>query len=71
MMPVWQYYKSSLSLNEFRHLFSLFKNLKPDSGWLFFKARPGKTIIKRYPSNVKGWKKKFFFSSQETTGNSL
>ena len=60
-MVVWRYYKSALSLNEFRHLFSLFKNLKPNSVWLYLKARSGKAIIRGHLSNVKGWKKKFFF----------
>ena len=56
---------SHCPLNEFRHLFSLFKNPKPNSRWLYFKARPGKTMIKGYPNNVKGRKKKFFFISED------
>ena len=60
---VWQYYKFALSTNEFRCLFSLFKNSKPYSGWLYFKVRPGETVVGGYPSNVKGWKRKFFFIS--------
>ncbi|GFS30819.1 hypothetical protein Acr_00g0014330 [Actinidia rufa] len=50
-------------LTEFWCLYSLFKNPKPDSGWLYFKVRLGRTITKGYPSNVKGWKRRFFFVS--------
>ncbi|GFY82754.1 hypothetical protein Acr_02g0009940 [Actinidia rufa] len=32
---------------------------------MYFKARPGLTIIGRYTSNIKGWKKKFFFVSED------
>ena len=56
---------NSLSLNEFRSLFALNKNLKLDSGWLYFKVRPKKNLIKGYPSNVKEWKKKLFFISRD------
>ncbi|GFS36407.1 hypothetical protein Acr_00g0045780 [Actinidia rufa] len=34
-----------------------------ESGWLYFKARPGKNILKGTPNNIKGWKKRFFFIS--------
>ena len=34
-----------------------------DQGWLYFKARYKKTNLGGYPSNVKGWKSKFFFVS--------
>ncbi|GFS39127.1 hypothetical protein Acr_00g0061240 [Actinidia rufa] len=40
-----------------------YKNPKPDSGWLYFRARPKRTLFGDYLSNVKGWKKKFFFVS--------
>ncbi|GFY93766.1 cytochrome P450, family 81, subfamily H, polypeptide 1 [Actinidia rufa] len=46
-----------------RNLFSLNSNPKPDQGWLYFKARYKKTLLGGYPSNVKGWKSKFFFVS--------
>ncbi|GFZ01864.1 hypothetical protein Acr_15g0004730 [Actinidia rufa] len=36
-----------------------------DSGWLYFKARPKRTLLGGYPSNVKEWKKKFFFISRD------
>ena len=55
---LWRFYKCALSLNKFRNLFSLFKNPKPDSRWLYFKTRPSKTLLGGYPSNVKGWKRK-------------
>ncbi|GFZ04989.1 hypothetical protein Acr_17g0005610 [Actinidia rufa] len=55
--------KFALSLNEFRSLFNLLKNPRPDSGWLYFKVKLGHSLIGEYPSNVKGWKKKFFFVS--------
>ncbi|GFZ03502.1 hypothetical protein Acr_16g0001260 [Actinidia rufa] len=53
----------AISLNEFKNLFGLFNNPKPDFGWLYFKARPKKTLLWGYPNNVNGWKKKFFFVS--------
>ncbi|GFY86457.1 hypothetical protein Acr_05g0000960 [Actinidia rufa] len=39
---VWRAHKLSISFNEFRSLFVLNKNPKPDSGWLYFKARDAK-----------------------------
>ena len=63
VVVVWRYYKRTLSLNQCRCLHSLFKNPKPNSGWLYFKVRPGKIITKGYANNVKGWKKRFFFIS--------
>ena len=62
-MALWRVYKYSLSLSEFRNLFSLNCNPKPDQGWLYFKARNKKVLLGGYPSNVKGWKSKFFFVS--------
>ena len=50
------------SLNEFRNLFNLFNNPKPDSGWWSFKAKPHLSIHGEYPSNFKGWKNKFLFA---------
>ncbi|GFY80874.1 hypothetical protein Acr_01g0006830 [Actinidia rufa] len=41
------------------------KGLGSESGWLYFKARPGKNILKGPPNNVKGWKKRFFFISRD------
>ncbi|GFZ20334.1 hypothetical protein Acr_28g0010390 [Actinidia rufa] len=32
-------------------------------GWYYFKARPKKNLFRRSPSNVKGWKTRFFFAS--------
>ena len=58
---LWQAHKFSLSLNEIKSLFTLYKNPKPNSKWLYFKVRSKKTLLRGYPSNVKGWKKKFFF----------
>ncbi|GFS32620.1 hypothetical protein Acr_00g0023540 [Actinidia rufa] len=52
-----------LSLNEFRCLYNLYKSPVSDSGWLYFKARLGKKVIKGSHSNVKRWKKRFFFAS--------
>ncbi|GFY94786.1 hypothetical protein Acr_10g0001710 [Actinidia rufa] len=62
-MALWRVYKYSISLSEFRNLFSLNCNPKPDQGWLYFKARNKKVLLGGYPSNVKGWKSKFFFVS--------
>ncbi|GFY91077.1 hypothetical protein Acr_07g0012730 [Actinidia rufa] len=36
-----------------------------ESGWLYFKARLGKHILKGASNNVKGWKKRFFFISRD------
>ncbi|GFS31549.1 hypothetical protein Acr_00g0018040 [Actinidia rufa] len=62
-MALWRVYKYTLSLSEFRNLFSLNSNPKTDQGWLYFKARNKKVLLGGYPSNVKGWKSKFFFVS--------
>ncbi|GFS29095.1 hypothetical protein Acr_00g0005340 [Actinidia rufa] len=62
-MVLWRVYKYTISLSEFRNLFSLNSNPKPDQGWLYFKARNKKVLLGGYPSNVKGWKSKFFFVS--------
>ena len=48
-------------MDELRNLFNLFNNHKPNLGWCYFKAKPHLAILREYPSNVKGWKKKFFF----------
>ena len=56
VLVVCHYYKGALSLNEFRCLFSLFKTLKPNSGWLYFKARLGKTVVKGSPTMSRGGK---------------
>ncbi|GFS41821.1 hypothetical protein Acr_00g0076530 [Actinidia rufa] len=66
-MALWWVYKYTISLSEFRNLFSLNSNPKPDQGWLYFKARNKKVLLEGYPSNVKGWKSKFFFVSSEGT----
>ncbi|GFS45989.1 hypothetical protein Acr_00g0099370 [Actinidia rufa] len=47
---LWRYHKVALSLTEFRNLFGLYKNPKPDSGWLYFKARPKRTMFGEYHS---------------------
>ncbi|GFS32018.1 hypothetical protein Acr_00g0020440 [Actinidia rufa] len=60
---------SPLSPIEFRNLFDLFKYPKPDSGWLYFKARPMKTLLKGYPNNVKGGRRNSS-SSRGTTKSS-
>ncbi|GFZ09245.1 hypothetical protein Acr_20g0010530 [Actinidia rufa] len=62
-MALWRVYKYTISLSEFRNLFSLNSNPKPDQGWLYFKAGNKKVLLGGYPSNVKGWKSKFFFVS--------
>ncbi|GFS29832.1 hypothetical protein Acr_00g0008710 [Actinidia rufa] len=60
-MALWWVFKYTLSLSEFRNLFSLNSNPKPDQGWLYFKVWSKKTLLGGYPNNVKGWKSKFFF----------
>ncbi|GFS36166.1 hypothetical protein Acr_00g0044420 [Actinidia rufa] len=62
-MVLWRVYKYTISLSEFRNLFSLNSNPKPDQGWLYFKARNKKVLLGGYPNNVKGWKSNFFFVS--------
>ncbi|GFY96533.1 hypothetical protein Acr_11g0008390 [Actinidia rufa] len=61
--PVHNTIRYSISLSEFRNLFSLNINPKPDQTGLYFKARNKKVLLGGYPSNVKGWKSKFFFVS--------
>ncbi|GFS46238.1 hypothetical protein Acr_00g0100970 [Actinidia rufa] len=39
-----------LSFNEFRSLFTLYKNPKPDFGWLYFKARSKKILLGGIPT---------------------
>ena len=53
---IWRYYKRRMSCDEFRCLYSL--SPLPNSGWFYFKARPGRNLIKGSPSNVKGWKRR-------------
>ena len=43
---IYRFYRHHLSLIEFRCLYTLFKSPKPDSGWLYFKVRPRKNLIK-------------------------
>ncbi|GFS45153.1 hypothetical protein Acr_00g0094480 [Actinidia rufa] len=35
----------------------------PIRGWYYFKARPEKNLLRGSPSNVKGWKTRFFLAS--------
>ncbi|PSS07223.1 Glyceraldehyde-3-phosphate dehydrogenase, testis-specific like [Actinidia chinensis var. chinensis] len=60
-LVIWRYHKHHMSCDEFRCLYSL--SPLPDSGWYYFKARPEKNLLRGSPSNVKGWKKRFFFAS--------
>ncbi|XP_057511552.1 uncharacterized protein LOC130793727 isoform X1 [Actinidia eriantha] len=60
-LVIWRYFKRHLSCDEFRCLYSL--SPLPDSGWYYFKARPEKNFLRGSPSNVKGWKTRFFFAS--------
>ncbi|GFZ02702.1 beta-hexosaminidase 2 [Actinidia rufa] len=60
-LVIWRIFKRHLSCGEFRYLYSL--SPLPDSGWYYFKARPEKNLLRGSPSNVKGWKTRFFFAS--------
>ncbi|GFY86849.1 hypothetical protein Acr_05g0004880 [Actinidia rufa] len=60
-LVIWRYFKRHMSCDEFRCLYSL--SPLPDSGWYYFKARPEKNLLLGSPSNVKGWKTRFFFAS--------
>ncbi|GFS38730.1 hypothetical protein Acr_00g0059090 [Actinidia rufa] len=60
-LVIWRVFKRHLSYGEFRCLYSL--SPLPDSGWYYFKARPEKNLLRGSPSNVKGWKMRFFFAS--------
>ncbi|GFY81586.1 hypothetical protein Acr_01g0013950 [Actinidia rufa] len=60
-LVIWRHFKRHMSCDEFRCLYSL--NPLPDSGWYYFKARPEKNLLRGSPSNVKGWKTRFFFAS--------
>ncbi|GFY85222.1 hypothetical protein Acr_03g0019960 [Actinidia rufa] len=60
-LVVWRHFKRHMSCDEFRCLYSL--SPLPDSGWYYFKARPEKNLFRGSPSNVKGWKTRFFFAS--------
>ncbi|GFZ18322.1 hypothetical protein Acr_27g0000610 [Actinidia rufa] len=60
-LVIWRHFKRHMSCDEFRCLYSL--SPLPDSGWYYFKARPEKNLLRGSPSNVKGWKMRFFFAS--------
>ncbi|GFS36748.1 hypothetical protein Acr_00g0047860 [Actinidia rufa] len=60
LFVIWQYYKCHMSCDEFRCLYS-FSSL-PDLRWYYFKAKPDKNLLRGSPSNVKGWKKRFYFT---------
>ncbi|GFZ10626.1 hypothetical protein Acr_22g0000240 [Actinidia rufa] len=60
-LVIWRHFKRHMSCDEFRCLYSL--SPLPDSGWYYFKARPEKNLLRDSPSNVKGWKTRFFFAS--------
>ncbi|GFS41680.1 hypothetical protein Acr_00g0075760 [Actinidia rufa] len=60
-LVIWRHFKRHMSCDEFRCLYSL--SPLPDLGWYYFKARPEKNLLRGSPSNVKGWKKRFFFAS--------
>ncbi|GFZ21395.1 hypothetical protein Acr_29g0005570 [Actinidia rufa] len=60
-LVIWRHFKRHLSCDEFRCLYSL--SPLPDSGWYYFKARPEKNLFRGSPSNIKGWKTRFFFAS--------
>ncbi|GFY86077.1 hypothetical protein Acr_04g0008150 [Actinidia rufa] len=60
-LVIWRIFKHHLSCGEFRCLYSL--SSLPDSGWYYIKARPEKNLLRGSPSNVKGWKTRFFFAS--------
>ncbi|GFZ19321.1 hypothetical protein Acr_28g0000260 [Actinidia rufa] len=60
-LVIWRHFKRHMSCDEFRCLYSLSPLL--DSGWYYFKARPEKNLLRGSPSNVKGWKTRFFFAS--------
>ncbi|GFZ00558.1 hypothetical protein Acr_14g0001930 [Actinidia rufa] len=62
-LVIWRYYKCHMSCNEYRYLYSL--SPLPNSGWYYFKARPEKNLLRGSPSNMKGWKKRFFFASRD------
>ncbi|GFZ18586.1 hypothetical protein Acr_27g0003250 [Actinidia rufa] len=60
-LVIWRHFKRYMSCDEFRCLYSL--SPLPDSGWYYFKARLEKNLLRGSPSNVKGWKMRFFFAS--------
>ncbi|GFZ16041.1 hypothetical protein Acr_25g0004500 [Actinidia rufa] len=62
-MALWRVYKYSISLSEFRNLFSLNCNPKPDQGWLYFKARNKKVLLGGYPATLRGGRASSFFVS--------
>ncbi|GFY94436.1 hypothetical protein Acr_09g0008820 [Actinidia rufa] len=62
-LVIWRHFKRHMSCDEFRCLYSL--SPLPDSGWYYFKVRPEKNLLRGSPSNVKGWKMRFFFASRD------
>ncbi|GFS46023.1 hypothetical protein Acr_00g0099640 [Actinidia rufa] len=62
-LMIWRYYKRHMSCDEFKSLYSL--SPLPYLGWYYFKERPDKNLLRGSPSNVKVWKKRFFFASED------
>ncbi|GFZ05204.1 hypothetical protein Acr_17g0007760 [Actinidia rufa] len=52
--PLHNTIRYSISLSEFRNLFSLNSNPKPDQGWLYFKARNKKFCSEDTPATLRG-----------------
>ncbi|GFZ16471.1 hypothetical protein Acr_25g0008800 [Actinidia rufa] len=62
-MALWRVYRYSISLTEFRNLFSLNSNPKPDQGWLYFKARNKKKFCSEdTPATLRGGRASSFLS---------
>ncbi|GFS34939.1 hypothetical protein Acr_00g0036850 [Actinidia rufa] len=66
VVVVWRAPKFSLSLNEFRSLFSLNKKPKSDSEWLYFKARSKNTLLGGTPTTSRDGRRNSSFSWKTT-----
>ncbi|GFZ19567.1 hypothetical protein Acr_28g0002720 [Actinidia rufa] len=62
--------KRYLSLNEFWCLYALLKGLGSESGWLYYRARPGKNILNG-PLTMSRGGRRYSSSSRETIGSSI
>ncbi|GFZ00417.1 hypothetical protein Acr_14g0000530 [Actinidia rufa] len=64
MLVIWRYYKCHMSLNEFRCLYALLKGPGSELGWLYFKARPGRNILKGTPAMSRDGRRDSSFSKR-------
>ena len=53
ILVIWLFYRRHMSLNEFRCIYTLFKNPKPDSGWLYLRRGRARTYLRDHRATLK------------------